>query len=109
MEKYNYYEEVKSDLKTFIKDNYDLNDFEDIEETYEKIYDGAWVSDSVTGNASGSYFCNTWKAEEALCHNLDLLSEAFEAFCEDDADVLKTGAESCDVTIRCYLLGQALH
>ena len=108
MERYDYLETIKDDLKTFIEDNYDLNDFEDIEEAYEKIYDKAWVSDSVTGNASGSYFCNTWKAEEAICRNLDLLGEAFEAFCEDGADVLKNGAESCDVTIRCYLLGQAL-
>ena len=108
MKRYNYLEVIKDDLKTFIKDNYDLNDFKDIEETYEKIYDDAWVSDSVTGNASGSYFCNTWKAEEAFCHNLDLLSKTFEAFCEDDADVLKNGAESCDITIRCYLLSQAL-
>lgn len=41
MEKYNYYEEVESDLKTFIEDNYDLNDFEDMEEAYEKINDDA--------------------------------------------------------------------
>lgn len=59
MERYDYFEEIKSDLETYIKDNYDLNDFEDIEEAYEKIYDDTWVSDSVTGNASGSYFCNT--------------------------------------------------
>ena len=25
-----------------------------------------WTYDSVTGNASGSYFCNAWKAEEAI-------------------------------------------
>ena len=108
MERYDYYETIKSDLETFIEKNYNLNDFKDIGEAYEKIYDDAFISDSVTGNASGSYFCNTWKAEEAICHNLDLLGEAFEAFCEDGADVLKNGAESCDVTIRCYLLGQAL-
>ena len=108
MERYDYYETIKSDLETFIEENYNLNDFEDIDEAYEKIYDDAFISDSVTGNASGSYFCNTWKAEEAICHNLDLLGEAFEAFCEDGADVLKNGAESCDVTIRCHLLSQVL-
>lgn len=108
MERYDYYEVIKDDLKTFIEDNYNLNDFEDSEEAYEEIYEKAWVSDSVTGNASGSYFCNSWHAEEAICHNLDLLGEAFEAFCEDGADVLKNGAEFCDVTIRCYLLSQVL-
>lgn len=44
----------------------------------------------MTGNASGSYTFSTWEAEENICHNLDLLAEA------------------CDVTIRCYLLGQAI-
>lgn len=39
-----------------------------------------WTYDSVTGNASGSYFCNAWKAEEAICHNLDLLEEVAEEF-----------------------------
>ena len=39
MERYDYYETIKSDLETFIEDNYDLNNFEDIEEAYEKIYD----------------------------------------------------------------------
>lgn len=109
MERYDYYEVIKDDLKTFIEDNYNLEDFEDMDEAYQEIYDNAWVSDSVTGNASGSYFCNTWKAEESICHNLDLLGEAFESFCEGGADVLKNGAEACDVTIRCYLLGQVLN
>lgn len=35
--------------------------------------------------------------------NLDLLGEAVEEF-GGDMDVLKDGAEACDVTIRCYLL-----
>lgn len=108
MERYDYKDQVKSDLINFINDNYDLNDFTNIDEMYQTIYDDAFISDSVTGNASGSYFCNAWNAEEAICHNLDLLGEAFETFCEDDADVLKNGAESCDVTIRCYLLAQTL-
>jgi hypothetical protein len=108
MERYNYKEQVKNDLIDFINDNYNLNDFTNINEMYQAIYDDAFISDSVTGNASGSYFCNAWNAEEAICHNLDLLGEAFATFCEDDADVLKNGAESCDVTIRCYLLAQTL-
>lgn len=107
MERYDYYEVIEDDLKTFIEENYDLNDFEDTDEAYQEIYDNAFVSDSVTGNASGSYFCNTWKAEETLCHNLDLLGEALQEF-GDDANFLQRGAEACDVTIRCYLLGQVL-
>lgn len=65
------------------------------------------VFDSVTGNASGSYTFNTWTAEEYLCHNWELLGEALTEFgC--DMSYLEKGAEACDVTIRCYLLGQAI-
>lgn len=61
------------------------------------------VFDSVTGNAS----FNTWTAEEYLCHNWELLGEALTEFgC--DMSYLEKGAEACDVTIRCYLLGQAI-
>lgn len=68
-----------------------------------------WTEDSVTGNASGSYYCNTWEAEEALAHNWDLLTEALEEFgMADVISILEKGAEWCDVTIRCYLLGQAI-
>ena len=74
----------------------------------ERLNDDLFIEDSVTGNGSGSYYCNTWKAEEALSHNWDLLVEALEAFGQDGTDVLKQGAEWCDVTIRCYLLGQAI-
>lgn len=107
MERYDYYEVIKDDLKTFISDNYNLEDFKDTDDAYQEIYDNAFISDSVTGNGSGSYFCNTWKSEEAICHNLDLLGEALQEF-GDDASLLQRGAEACDVTIRCYLVGQLL-
>ena len=45
--------------------------------------------------------------EEYLCHNWELLGEALTEFgC--DMSYLGKGAEACDVTIRCYLLGQAI-
>lgn len=36
-----------------------------------------------------------------------MLTEANEAF-GGSSDILSDGAEMCDVTIRCYLLGQAI-
>lgn len=108
-EQYNYEEAVKSDIVDYINDNYggDLSQFADKDEAYEALNDELWTADSVTGNGSGSYWFNRWKAEEAICHNLDLLGEAVEEF-GGNCDVLKNGAEACDVTIRCYLLGQVL-
>lgn len=104
---YNYFEAVKADVMDYINSNINLADYEDKDEAFEALYDEMWADDSVTGNASGSYYCNRWKAEEALMHNLDLLAEAVEEF-GGAVDVLKSGAEACDVTIRCYLLSQAL-
>lgn len=63
--------------------------------------------DGVTGNASGSYTFNLWEAEENLCHNWELLCESLTEF-GYDMSYLENGPEACDVTIRCYLLGQAI-
>ena len=107
MMNYNYLEAMKEDVQEYINNEINLKDFSDREELEEKLNDTLWTEDSVTGNASGSYYCNSWKAEEALAHNWDLLAEAMKEFgCE--VDLLEKGAEWADVTIRCYLLGQAI-
>lgn len=105
MEKYNYRESIINDIKELIENGeINLSDYDSRDEASEALNDDLWVNDSVTGNGSGSYFCNTWKAEEALCHNFDLLSEAMQEF---DCKEFK-GAEDADVTIRCYLLGECI-
>ena len=113
MERYDYHQAVKADVLTYINENYtteELNELlNDKDEFYEKLHDDLWVCDSVTGNASGSYTFNTWEAEENLCHNLNLLKDALEEFCDDYANALEKGAEYCDVTIRCYILGSVLY
>lgn len=107
MEKYNYLEAVTTDAKQAILDNLNYWNFADREELEEIANDELWAADSVTGNGSGSYWFSTYKAEEALCHNWDILADAISEF-GGDVDVLRQGAESCDVTIRCYLLSQAI-
>ncbi len=107
-ERYNYLEQVTSDAKDAILEHMDEWDFDDRDELEEVANDELWTDDGVTGNASGSYYCNAWKAEEALCHNWDLLKEAIGEF-GGDVDVLEQGVEACDVTIRCYLLGAAIN
>ena len=108
MEKYNYLKQVTADAKEAIIENMEYWNFDDREELEEVAHDKLWTDDSVTGNGSSSYFCNAWKAEEALCHNWDLLAEACEEFGQDIGEAVKQGAEFCDVTIRCHLLGQAI-
>ena len=106
MTNYNYLEAVTSDVLDYIKEEINLDEWKGNREGLEeKLNDELWTVDSVTGNASGSYTFNTWEAEENLAHNL---AEALDEFGQDRTDVLRQGAESMDVTIRCYLLGQAI-
>ena len=108
METYNYLENVTADAKQAILENLNYWDFSDREELEERANDELWADDSVTGNGSGSYTFNTWEAEENLCHNMDELEDACNEFGQDIGEAVKQGAEYCDVTIRCYLLGQAI-
>lgn len=109
MTNYNYLEAVTSDVLDYIKEEINLDEWKGNRDGLEeKLNDELWTVDSVTGNASGSYTFNTWEAEENLAHNWDLLAEALDEFGQNGTDVLRQGAEAMDVTIRCYLLGQAI-
>lgn len=69
-----------------------------------------FLCDSVTGNASGSYTFNSYRAKEYVDQNWDLLEEAVEEFGYEweTFNPIEKGFEYCDVTIRCYLLGCAI-
>ena len=112
MERYNYPEAVRADVLRAILENYNPEEIrealKDRDAFAEKLNDDLWIDDSVTGNASGSYYCNTWKAEEAIAHNLDTLGEALQEFGCGPEYLIEKGAEAADVTIRCYLLNSAI-
>jgi hypothetical protein len=110
---YDYREEVKKDIIERIREDYDKTEYleriENDRDTFaEELNESFWIDDGVTGNASGSYTFNTYKAEENLCHNMDLLEECAEEFGGDIGEWVKKGAEYCDVSIRCYLLGECI-
>lgn len=107
---YDYYEEVKQAIEDVINDEaYYLNieavHPNDLKE-YEKVLnEELWNEDAVTGNTSGSYYCNSYKAEEALAHNLGLAAEALEGFGYNNLDIdALNDAEWLDVLIRCHIL-----
>lgn len=107
---YNYRENVREGIMNAISERFDeikemVENGDCLDEIVATLNDWFWVDDSVTGNASGSYTFNSYTAEEYLCHNWDLLSEALNEFC---AEVDLSNPEAMDVTIRCYLLGQEL-
>ena len=108
MEKYDYYKNVREDVKQRLNEWLDfnkINSYSDIDEVINAVYDDFFNSDSITGNGSGSYTFNSWAAEENLCHNMDLLKEALDELGGELNDYIDS-AEACDVTIRCYVLGQ---
>lgn len=107
---YNYFEEVKNDVEEAATSEYTLKMLEpmDLNKYEEKLNDALWIDDSVTGNASGSYFFNRYEAEEALANNGDLMVEALQEFGYNDIDILEKGAEWVDVTIRCYILSSCI-
>jgi len=107
---YNYYDEVLQAVEEAVKDGYSPEMLEpvDLDDYAEKLNEALWVDDSVTGNASGSYFCNSYKAEEALAGNWGLAAEALEMFGCDGINPFDKGAEWVDVTIRCYLLNSCI-
>ena len=107
MEKYNYLEAVKEDVLNYIEENISFEDFEDRDELEEHLNDVLFMEDSVTGNASGSYYCNTWKSAEAFAHNWDILEEALEEF-GFDVNPIEKGEKWCYVTILCYLFSNAI-
>ena len=111
--KYNYCEAITADALDYIKENYTAEEIAeklaDRDEWEIELNDDMWIADSVTGNASGSYYCNSYKAAEAIAHNWDLLNDALLEFGCTDCNPIEKGEEWCDVTIRCYLLGQCIN
>lgn len=116
MEKYNYREVMKADIRQWMEEN--KEEYADIPEAdlYDYLNDLMWVDDNITGN-NEFFYDSEYKCEEYLCHNLDLLFEALFEFGEFEADLLDkvhkanehgTFARWADCTIRCYLLGECL-
>ena len=111
---YNYLENVTADAKQAILENLNDWDFTDREELEEIANDNLWVDDSVTGNASGSYTFNREAAKEYVTRSDDGMDTLRDAVCDFDCEheaftaFLENDWEYLDVTIRCYLLGQAI-
>lgn len=112
---YDYREAMKEDIKEYLKNDAELSSNDIIymdDNTRDSLYDDLFVEDSVTGNASGSYTFNSFKAGEYVKDNIDLCREALQEFCVDANTTaekfLEEDWEYFDVTIRCYLLGECL-
>lgn len=109
MAQYNYLEAIKNDIIKYALPNYDLT--QDINDLGEQLNEDLWIDDSITGNASGSYTFNSALAKEYVLDNLPLAMECYKEFDSLGMFVEALGRENweiIDVSIRCYLLGQAI-
>lgn len=108
---YNYLEAMKQDVKEYIEENINVTDYETKEDLEEYLNDTLWIEDSVTGNASGSYTFNRATAKKYIDENKDLVNDMMEEFdCKNKVANwwIEDNYEAIDVSIRCYLLGQAI-
>lgn len=98
-----YKDNIKNDLRDYAEEN------KGYIKTLEEFRENAWISDSVTGNGSGSYFCNSAKAAEAIGDLIwdEDLKDMFANFGYDSIP-LEKGPEFIDVSIRCFLLDECI-
>ena len=103
-----YYNEVYNDARDVASENFVgyLENNDDFNDAWDEFYEDLFMDDSVTGNASGSYWFNSKKAEESLGEfiwdeDIILLLEEMGYIIED---VIKRGPEATDVIIRCAML-----
>ena len=103
-----YYNEVYNDARDVASENFYgyLENNDDFNDAWDEFYEDLYMDDSVTGNASGSYWFNSKKAEESLGEfiwdeDIILLLEEMGYTIED---VIKRGPEATDVIIRCAML-----
>lgn len=112
---YNYLDAVKDDVKQYIEDEIPTLEGYAREDLEQDLNDILWDDDSVTGNGSGSYTFNREQAKEYLFDSTDgenWLIEALEEYGTPAEEVgkhfMSQDYEWFDVTIRCYVLGQAI-
>lgn len=112
---YNYLEAIKDDVIDYINENINMDEIEDRDELEQQLNDDLWAEDSVTGNGSGSYTFDRSKSYQNVQGDpdaMDYIRDLVKEFDVDNATVaekfLDEDYEYWDVSIRCYLLGQAI-
>ena len=109
---YNYLEAMTADILDYIENEIELDNYSSADELEEHLNEILWTEDSVTGNGSGSYTFNRYKAKEYVIDNIELVVEMADEFGVDNKTLGEKFREEdweyFDVSIRCYLLYQAI-
>lgn len=103
-----YYKEVYKDACDVAAENFDgyIENSGDFDDAWDAFYEDLFMDDSVTGNASGSYWFNSKKAEESLGEFIwdEDIIWLLEEMGYTIEDVVKRGPEEADVIIRYAML-----
>lgn len=86
---YNYRLNIKADILQYIADEIDPAEYADADALAEYLNDELWINDAVTGNASGSYTFNRWRASQYVVDNMDLLADCMNEYGYTAEDVGK--------------------
>lgn len=108
---YNYLENIKEDIRQRLEDNQNKiiieNEFNNYDKLNEYLHDELRANDDITWNWSWSYTFNRFRARNNLEGNDDLVEEMAKEFWVDMWKH-RNDYEYLDVSIRCYLLKQAI-
>lgn len=112
---YNYREAVKEDVKNWMEENHEPGASKELEFDYDTVFEGCWVADEVTGNASGSYTFSRYEAKKNFFEDEDsdeyishMIEDGFLSADELGKKIAESNWEWIDVCIRCYLLGEVV-
>lgn len=112
---YDYYSQVTDDCAFVINEMRERKKikpgmFADKDHLNDHLYEILIDDDGVTGRLSGSYTRSAYDAEAYLCHNMDLVKEAWEEFDYSSMRIkdLRFDPERIDSLVRCYVLSQSL-
>ena len=72
---------MRQDVRNAIEEGYSLDEWRGRrDELEEKLNEDLLIDHGVTGNASGSNYCNSYKAMQEVMDNKELLQEALDEF-----------------------------
>ena len=111
-----YLEQSLEDITVWVGDNVDyipFEDFSDIDDLEEWLEDHLWTEDSITGNGSGSYTFNSYKAKEYVMNDTDTVITALQEYGTDAKEIgerfINEDWEWLDVTARCWVLNSSIY
>lgn len=98
---FNYYDELRLDIFDALEEEENKKIIEKAKnknDAYDELYDKFVIDDSITGNTSGSYYCNSCSARHQCYNFANDVCEALEAYgYKEELELFKMFEELVDV------------